>query len=233
MAEQLQEILTGILQATVPSSLAFNASSTLPSNATQNSSDASPLGSSAPGDLLAMIPLLFSFSASRDWVKIFLLGGFFETCRRIFSSLYQKALESFYMTATFDDEDVSYQWMMVWLSKQPSWASIREVEVSTETYGANSSAVNLDDDDDDIDLDMKSTRKLSYIPSPSKTYTMWYKRRYLTVTRTQEQSRWGKTNVLTISLMTRKHRLLAELLKEARRAYMNAQQHKMCIWTAD
>ncbi|KAI3616914.1 hypothetical protein WG66_004370 [Moniliophthora roreri] len=60
---------------------------------------------------------------------------------------------------------------VVWLSKQPSWASIRprEVEVSTETYGANNSAVNIDDDEDDIDLDMKFTRKSSYIPSPSNT----------------------------------------------------------------
>jgi len=31
-------------------------------------------------------------------------------------------VDSFYITAQFKEEDSSYDWMMVWLSKQPSWS---------------------------------------------------------------------------------------------------------------
>ncbi|KAJ8077718.1 hypothetical protein PM082_002151 [Marasmius tenuissimus] len=72
-----------------------------------------------------------------------------------------------------------------------------------------------------------------YIPSPSKTYTLWYKGRYLTITRSQEQGRWGKESRLQLTLITQDPKLLAGLLKEARKAYMKVTADKMCIWAAD
>ncbi|KAL0566270.1 hypothetical protein V5O48_015747 [Marasmius crinis-equi] len=173
-----------------------------------------------------MVPFLFSFSALGNRVKIFLIGGLFETCRRWFGYFYEKAVESFYMSATFDEGDVSYQWIMVWLSKQSAWARIRQVEVSTDTYGVDRAAVHIDEDDDE---DATNTRNMFYIPSPSKVYTMWYKGRYLTITRSQEQGRWGKDNKLHLTLMTRDHKMLADLLKEARKAYMSFQEDKIQV----
>ena len=72
-------------------------------------------------------------------------------------------------------------------------AKTRDVEISTENYGANSAAVILEDDDESglSKFDEKTTRKLTYMPSPSKTYTLWYKGRYMTITRTREkEGRW-------------------------------------------
>ncbi|KAK7062605.1 hypothetical protein VNI00_000093 [Paramarasmius palmivorus] len=214
MAEQLQQVLSNFLQASVPISPASNSSNVLASNTTQNSTQTSPI----PGSLLAMIPILFSFSGLHDWVKIVLLGGFFETCRRTFSMLYQKVIESFYMVATFDEEDASYQWMMVWLSKQPAWSSIREVEVSTETYGADSSAINIDDDEDD-ELDMKVNTKTLLHTFPLKDV--------LNVVQAALLDRYAYAGAITMG----KDQYID--VEEARRAYLDAQEHKMCIWSAD
>ncbi|KAF9259866.1 P-loop containing nucleoside triphosphate hydrolase protein [Marasmius fiardii PR-910] len=233
----LQQVLSGILKMTDASGinateiLSSILNATSPTNNTEGATSTSSLfDGSMPGNILAIFPFLFSFSALRDWVKIFLIGGLFETCRRWFGYVYEKVVDSFYMTAVFDQDDVSYQWMMVWLSTQPAWAKIRQVEVSTDTYGADRTAISIDDEDDE---DAVQTRKMFYIPTPSKTYTLWYKGRYLTITRSEEQNRWGKDSKLHLTLMTRDPKLLAELLKEARRAYMVGQENKMCIWTAD
>lgn len=96
-----------------------------------------------PKDLTTFIGLLFSFSALRDWLKLILIGGFFETCRRLVSSTYSKVVDSFFIRASFEQGDASYSmsfpfllrgpfsnfnlsaWILVWLSKQPSWSESR------------------------------------------------------------------------------------------------------------
>ncbi|THU79347.1 P-loop containing nucleoside triphosphate hydrolase protein [Dendrothele bispora CBS 962.96] len=193
-----------------------------------------------PPELSSMVSLFFSvvsISSLGDWLKLLFIGGFFETCRRLFFWIYSSVTERFYMKASFDSSDPSYEWMMVWLSKQPAWAKTRDVEISTETYGTNNAAVLLEDDDDTglARFDYKTTRKLTYIPSPSKTYTLWYRGRYMSITRTKEREvRYRETeNTLCISIFTRDHKLLRQLLQEARRAYIAAQESALSIWTAD
>lgn len=83
---------------------------------------------------------------------------------------------------------------MVWLSKQPSWAKARNVEITTHSYGVNASAIELIGPNmPGLDDDNNVSRKLTYLPSLSTTYTLWYKRRYMTITRTEkEQTAWGR-----------------------------------------
>ncbi|KAK0444217.1 uncharacterized protein EV420DRAFT_1574822 [Desarmillaria tabescens] len=230
MATYLQQILGGLaplLNSTVVE--VANATSAVPQATIE-----SPL--TIPTDLSSLISLLFSFSALRDWLKLIVLGGFFETCRRVIFTQYAKLVNAFYINATFEEDDPSYEWMIVWLSKQPSWAKARDIQVSTNTYGANSNTVMLDGDEDSDEYS-KTSRKLAYLPSVSMTYSMWYKRRYMTITRTLQDTTGSyystKHNVLQISLMTRNHSLLIGLLQEARNDYMAAQEHKMCVWVSD
>ncbi|KAK0437806.1 P-loop containing nucleoside triphosphate hydrolase protein [Armillaria borealis] len=223
MATYLQQILGGLaplLNSTVVE--VTNTTSALPQ------ATVAPLA--IPADLSSLISLLFSFSALRDWLKLIVLGGFFETCRRVIFTQYAKFVDAFHITATFDEDDPSYEWMMVWLSKQPSWAKARDIQVSTNTYGANSNTVTLEGDEDSDDY-YKTSRKLAYLPSVSMTYSLWYKRRYMTITRTLQDTTGSyystKHNILQISLLTRSHSLLIGLLQEARNEYMAAQEHKM------
>jgi mitochondrial chaperone BCS1 len=65
-----------------------------------------------PTDLSSLIALLFSFSALRDWLKLVLIGGVFETCRRLFYYSWNKVVDSFWITAQFHEDDASYG---VWL----------------------------------------------------------------------------------------------------------------------
>lgn len=61
-----------------------------------------------PTDLSSLLMLLFSFSALRDWLKLIIIGGFFETARRLAFSAYYKVINSFFITVYFEEEDSSY-----------------------------------------------------------------------------------------------------------------------------
>lgn len=80
--------------------------------------------------------------------------------------------------------------MMVWLSKQPSWALAREVEISTRTFGLNTSAIMVPGEEEDNNLSMLASRKLAYLPSATTgmAYSMWYHHRYMSITRVQAQT---------------------------------------------
>lgn len=73
-----------------------------------NGTALAPNSSPVPADLSSLITLLFSFSALRDWLKIFVIGGFFETCRRFIFSFYYKFIGSFFITAHFKEDDSSF-----------------------------------------------------------------------------------------------------------------------------
>ncbi|KAJ7917521.1 BCS1 N terminal-domain-containing protein [Mycena leptocephala] len=150
-------------------------------------------------------------------------------------AMYYKFIASFWITAHFDENDSSYDWMMVWLSKQPSWALAREVEISTRSFGLNTSAIMVPGEEDDNNLSLLASRKLAYLPSASLTYSMWYHRRYMSITRVQSQTGYygQKEETLQISLFTRSHRVLNELLLEAKKDYMAAEEHSISIYVSD
>jgi mitochondrial chaperone BCS1 len=65
-------------------------------------------GPSFPTDILSLITFLLSFSALGDWFKLIVLGGVLETCRRLAFHFYHRLYNSFFITATFEDDDSSY-----------------------------------------------------------------------------------------------------------------------------
>ncbi|KAJ8082543.1 hypothetical protein PM082_008398 [Marasmius tenuissimus] len=205
-----------------------------PGNFSANATSPQDVGASSLNSISSIIGFLFTFSALRDWLKLIVIGGFLETCRRFVFSVYSKFMNSFWINAYFEDDDVVYDWVMLWLAKQPSWRNTRDVEVSTQTYGANSTSIQLDGDANSTNI-FKSSRKLTYLPSLSTTYNLWYKRRYMTITRTQQQTGWygQKERTLRISIFTRRPSLLVELLQEARDAYLADQEHSMCVYVSD
>ncbi|KAJ6598474.1 P-loop containing nucleoside triphosphate hydrolase protein [Mycena vulgaris] len=210
----------------------LDATANISANATAAAATATGTPLAMPTDLSSLLTLLLSFSALRDWMKLAILGGLIETCRRFVFGGYHKLINSFFITACFEDQDASYEWMMVWLSRQPSWSKARDVQVSTTSL-ANNAAILLDEEEGGERF--KSSRKLAYLPSLSTTYSLWYKRRWMTITRVQSQTGWygSKEQTLFVSIMTRDHRILSSLLQEARRDYMAAQEHKMCVYVSD
>lgn len=74
-------------------------------------------------------------------------------------------------------------WMMVWLSQQPSWVKSREIAISTQAYGLNSRAIVVPGEEDEAGA--KPGRRVAYLPSFDNTYAIWYKRYYMRITRTK------------------------------------------------
>ena len=56
------------------------------------------------------------------------------------------------------------------------------IDISTRSLESDSPAINVDGDEDS-----EEGRSLSYLPSFSKTYTVWFKGHYIRVTRSQVQ----------------------------------------------
>ena len=61
-----------------------------------------------PTDISSLLTFIYSFSALRDYLKLIVLGGAFETLRRLYSASYRNITGRFFITATFDSEDASY-----------------------------------------------------------------------------------------------------------------------------
>ena len=62
----------------------------------------------SPLNLGSLLSLLLSLSALRDWLKVIVIGGFLETCRRFIFGSYHKLIDSFFITANFQEDDSSY-----------------------------------------------------------------------------------------------------------------------------
>ena len=78
--------------------------------------------------------------------------------------------------------------MMFWLSSRPQFRQFREFSVSTSGLSLDDSALMIDDN---IDEELRRrTRPVRYLPSYSSNYWMWYKGRYITISRTKEDCRW-------------------------------------------
>ncbi|KAJ7472309.1 hypothetical protein B0H11DRAFT_2195949 [Mycena galericulata] len=219
----VQQLLSGFASSTT----------NISASATSATATATATPLTMPTDISSLLTLLLSFSALRDWMKLAILGGVIEMCRRFVFGGYHKFINSFFITACFEEQDASYEWMMVWLSKQPSWSKARDVQISTNSL-ANNAAIFLDGEDETSQR-FKSSRKLAYLPSLSTTYNLWYKGRWMTITRVQNQTGWygSKEQTLFVSIMTRDHGILSSLLQEARRDYLAAQEHKMCVYVSD
>lgn len=142
MASVLQAVVTTLLTNTQDSTddVEETSEAGASSNSTPNADGSTPSSSTAvvpatgskaikrkppplPNNLAGLIKVLFSMGGMRDWIKLFIIGGFVESFRRLAGILYQKVVESFFLTASFEEGDDAYDWMMVWLSKRPAWCA--------------------------------------------------------------------------------------------------------------
>jgi chaperone BCS1 len=82
-------------------------------------------------DFIYIWRFIASFSVARDWIKLFLLGSVLETIRRFAGTIWTRIVDSFFLTATFESDDDAYNWMMIWISRQPAWKTARDVQIST------------------------------------------------------------------------------------------------------
>lgn len=80
----------------------------LPGVDVANGTIPTPAPAPLPTDFSSLLTFLFSLSALGEWLKLFLIGGLIESARRFFFMGYDKACNSFFITATFENGDDSY-----------------------------------------------------------------------------------------------------------------------------
>ncbi|KAH9022472.1 P-loop containing nucleoside triphosphate hydrolase protein [Lactarius pseudohatsudake] len=203
-------------------------------NATQNAtmSDAAPLR--MPTDLSSLLAFIYSMSALRDYLKLIVLGGALETLRRLYSSSYSNFVDRLFITATFESEDVVFNWMMFWLSSLPQWRQFRDFSVSTDDLALGEDALMLYENEDEQSSEHRKKRSVRYLPSYNASYRMWYKGRYVTVSRAKEESRWySDKSTLTITICSRDRSILDTMILEAREKWMSARSDNIDIYASE
>ncbi|KAG8774144.1 hypothetical protein FRC12_002151 [Ceratobasidium sp. 428] len=179
----------------------------------------------------SLVTLLLSFSGLRDWLKLIVLGGALETLRRCASSCWEWALGAFFLTIHLDNDDIAYDWMMIWLSHQPAWRKAREVQVSSKDFGLNRNATIVVPGETDA---TGETRSVAYLPTYNSTHSMIYNKHWMRVTRTRQDLGEGCTREsLQISLLARNRDVINQLLREAKEAYTREDQNRVAIYTCD
>ena len=58
--------------------------------------------------IATLATILLSFTGFQDWLKLFLIGGIFETCRRLAFQSWHSVIDRFWITVDFEDGDDSY-----------------------------------------------------------------------------------------------------------------------------
>lgn len=176
-------------------------------NATIQNATVSATAPMIPTDFSSLLTFIYSFSALQDYFKLIVLGGAFETLRRLYSTSYKNFMDRFFITATFESDDPSFgehafpcppvtlltqrlDWMMFWLSSLPQFRQFRDFSVSTNGPSLEDSALEIDRDDN-VDESLRSRlRPVRYHPSYTSKYWMWYKGTYITICRSKEETRW-------------------------------------------
>ncbi|EIW73831.1 hypothetical protein CONPUDRAFT_148000, partial [Coniophora puteana RWD-64-598 SS2] len=170
-------------------------------------------------DISSIATFLLSLGALRNWGLLLLLGSLLESTRQGLSSLWKVIADSFFLTARFHEDDSSFDWMMLWLSKQPSIHKARDVEISTRSHSSS-----YDDDD----------KKHVRIPSMSETYTLWYRRRWIRVTRELKEGNWrNPEEILVLKIFTWNQSIIDDIVLEAKKLYNTEREDKVEIYVSN
>ncbi|OSD04832.1 P-loop containing nucleoside triphosphate hydrolase protein [Trametes coccinea BRFM310] len=225
----LQTVMSAIQSGAV-NLTAADAARSENTTATSATNDGVAVASFSLLQLPTLLTMLLSYSAVRDWLKLLLLGALVETGRRLLTKVYHDIINYFWLTATFDGNDECVDWLMFWLSKHSIFRTARTLDVSTRSFGKNTAMAGEQSSEDDTD-----GRKISFLPSLSTTYTLWYRYRYVSITRDEVvDGPWnGRRQTLQVQILTRDHQILRDLLLEAKNLFHRASENMISIYVSD
>ncbi|KAF4611160.1 hypothetical protein D9613_007271 [Agrocybe pediades] len=184
-------------------------------------------------------PLGMSTGAIQDTLKLVVIGGTVETARRASVSAWNGFVDSFFLTAHFSEDDYPYDWLMHWLSKQPSWGRSREFEITTRSVNrsglsqSTTGDVEEEEEEDDTLVHGRRRRKVQFMPSLDTTHTIYYRGHWLRITRTKRYPDYSHGCALKISVVARNNDILKKLVLEAKREYEKDAEHRVHIFMAD
>jgi len=172
-----------------------------------------------------------------------LLGGALETCRRSASSAWSGIVDSFFLTAYFEDDDPLFDFMITWLGKQRAWKTVRDVHIRSRGSDYSSDVTDellIEDIGQEHDTGsgddhlLKTKRAVKFLPVYGTSTTLYFHGTRMTVQRDRKHLEDGTAlESLTIRMMTRSRSKLHELLLEARKAHMDDAKHRVSVHVLD
>ncbi|KAG8826498.1 hypothetical protein FRC19_008750, partial [Serendipita sp. 401] len=159
---------------------------------------------------------------------------------RVASTGWSSFINSFYLTAHFSEEDYPYDWLLLWLQKQPAWSRSREFETTTSTVTATGNSNRrvagdeVEDDVEDIieEDDGRPKLKVLFQPILDTTHTIYYKGHWLRIRRSKKTD-GSDLSVLTISVVARSNAILKQLVLQAKKEYEQECVDRVQIYFAD
>ncbi|KAF8493022.1 P-loop containing nucleoside triphosphate hydrolase protein [Russula emetica] len=189
-----------------------------------------------------LAPLGLNTSSIQDTLKLVVIGGTVETARRASISAWNGFVDSFYLTAHFSQEDYPYDWQVRFIAPcQPAWGRSREFEITTRSIGRNQLNQSMTGDLDEEEMEEENEnelehgrrkRKVTFMPSPDTTHTIFYRGHWLKITRTRRYQEYGYS-ALKISVVARNNDILKKLVLDAKREYEKDAEHRVHIFMAD
>ncbi|KDN43355.1 hypothetical protein RSAG8_06139, partial [Rhizoctonia solani AG-8 WAC10335] len=184
-------------------------------------------------------------NALQDTMRLVVIGGAVETARRTAYTGWNTFVDSFFLTATFMQDDYPYDWVMHWLSKQPAWSRAREFEITTRNADTSKTGVKtptdqefeedeefgLGDDDEQL-VHGRRKRKVALTPSADTTHNIYYRGHWLRITRTSARDGGGRGE-LKISVVARNNAIIKKLVLQAKYEYEQDMEHRVHIFLAD
>ncbi|KAF8506399.1 P-loop containing nucleoside triphosphate hydrolase protein [Hysterangium stoloniferum] len=181
---------------------------------------------------------------NQDVLKLMIIGTVIETSRRFANTIWNKFWEWFvnawYLTITFESNDESYEWMMVWLSKQSIWSHARAMQISTlSSRQTQYSAVELREDDflDDEVQGLRKKRRMAYRPVHDATHWLKYKGVWISAVLAKPDKddanavwRNPSSETLILNIHTRDRSIMRALLKEAKNNYKVADENAIGLY---
>ncbi|KAF7305603.1 hypothetical protein HMN09_00813500 [Mycena chlorophos] len=202
--------------------------------------------------LRSLVQPLIGGSSMMDGMKLVVIGGTVETARRVSSSAWTHFVNSFFLTAHFSEEDLPYDWLMLWLSRRaffasdvrgtdsrahsisPEWQRSREFETTTRASHAGQQATGWEEDPDlgsefDDSANPSKTRVI-FQPTFDTTHTIYWRGHWLRVRRSRGTD---GCEILSVSVVARSNTILKALVLQAKRDYEAEAVHRIQIYFAD
>lgn len=172
-----------------------------------------------------------------DGAKLVVLGGTVETARRMSSSAWSSFVNSFFLSVHLSEEDMPYDWLMLWLSKRPEYQRSREFDATTSSsspgyygYREAESAFGEEEEEDPENLNGKRRTRVVFQPTSDTTHTIFYRGHWLRVRRSRKSNGYEQ---LTISVVARNNAILKQLVLQAKKEYEAEAVHRIQIYFAD
>ncbi|KAG8880586.1 hypothetical protein FRB97_000681 [Tulasnella sp. 331] len=179
-----------------------------------------------------LLPMLNS-PYVQDSLRFFFLGSVLETGRRLFQWTLDRFTSGFFVTAHFNQGDWAYDWLNEFLAAQEIWTNSREYRVTasnlerewnnmpgafSNTYASRSEKT--------TEIDRDGNPRPLYFPASDMPQVIWWHRHWVQVTRrVGEVSLNGESNgSLSITIYTRKKKVLDDLVEEARLYYIKTEK---------